>query len=208
MPKETMATLKLRIQKLEEELNMQRERTTEAMEKIYDMQNHADNEFSNSPYRKQLEQEVETYKQYKELYEDASSKRGQEHDQNVELLQQIQKIKSERDTAWSEIASLQIEKGTLEIELKQLRTTSVNDYKNKIHKLINERNELLQQIHELRKEKGVRVHNERGAGRKATISFTVRKNILNDRELGMTIKELATKYKCSVGTVHKLIHEN
>lgn len=50
--------------------------------------------------------------------------------------------------------------------------------------------------------------NIRGAGRKPRFTEEQRELILKDREKGLTMKQLAIKYNCGVGTIHKLIHEN
>lgn len=50
--------------------------------------------------------------------------------------------------------------------------------------------------------------NIRGAGRKPRFTEEQRGLILKDREKGLTMKQLAIKYNCGVGTIHKLIHEN
>ena len=205
MAKETM---KEKIARLEHELEVQRERNNELLQKIYQMQDESDHDFKNSPYCKQLEQELETYKQYKKLYEQCDEKRAREHDDNVLLHEKIQKLKSERDQAWQDISSLEIEKGTLQIENTQLRTKEVKSYEKDIQKLIKERNELLLQNAELKKLKGVRVHNERGAGRKPSMTSKEKQAIINARNAGLTYKELSQKHGYSVGAIHKLISES
>ncbi len=51
------------------------------------------------------------------------------------------------------------------------------------------------------------IHNARGAGRKSRFSDAQVEEIKNLREDGSTIKEIASRYGCSVGLVHKLISE-
>ena len=74
-----------------------------------------------------------------------------------------------------------------------------------IRKLKNENEELKQQRE--------RKHNERGAGRKtlkskiSEISSEILKDILEDRNNGMTFKQLSAKYGYSVGGIHNLINE-
>lgn len=51
-------------------------------------------------------------------------------------------------------------------------------------------------------------HNNRGAGRKLKFTDQQKKLILQDRENGLTMKQLSIKYNCSAGTIHKLIHEH
>ncbi|MEG0181825.1 MAG: hypothetical protein RR657_08030 [Peptostreptococcaceae bacterium] len=51
------------------------------------------------------------------------------------------------------------------------------------------------------------MHNARGAGRRARFSDDQVNEIKNLREDGKTIKEIATRFECSVGLIHKLINE-
>ena len=50
-------------------------------------------------------------------------------------------------------------------------------------------------------------HNARGAGRKSRFSDDQIEEIKSLREDGSTIKEIATRFECSVGLIHKLINE-
>ena len=200
-------TMKDKIARLEHELELQREQNNELLQKVYQMQDESDKEFANSPYCKQLERDIETYKQYKELYERCDMKRAKEHDDNVMLREEIQKLKSERDQAWQDISSLEVEKGTLQVENKQLMTKDIEAYENEIQKLIKERNELLLQNADLKKQKGIKIHNERGAGRKPSMTPQEKQSILKDRATGMTFKQLSEKHGYSVGIIHKLITE-
>ena len=56
--------------------------------------------------------------------------------------------------------------------------------------------------------KGSLKHNARGAGRKSKFTDNQIEEIKKMRTEGSTIKEIAIKYKCSVGLIHKLINEN
>ena len=51
------------------------------------------------------------------------------------------------------------------------------------------------------------IHNARGAGRKAKFTDDQVDEIRRLREDGNTIKEIAKRYNCSVGLIHKLINE-
>ena len=59
----------------------------------------------------------------------------------------------------------------------------------------------------LKSENKVRTHNERGAGRKSIFTEQEKESIRMYRLQGKTIKELAEMFSCSVGIIHKLIHE-
>ena len=50
-------------------------------------------------------------------------------------------------------------------------------------------------------------HNARGAGRKSRFTDAQIEEIKSLREDGNTIKEIATRFECSVGLIHKLINE-
>ncbi len=52
-----------------------------------------------------------------------------------------------------------------------------------------------------------KVHNERGAGRKAKLTNQEKEMIRMYRIQGKTIKEIAQMYSCSVGLIHKIINE-
>lgn len=162
MAKETM---KDKIARLEHELELQKEQNNEILQKLYQVQDGNDNAFKNSPYCIQLERDIETYKQYKELYEQCNTKRAKEHDDNVRLREEVQE-------------------------------------------LINEREELLLQNAELEKKRSIKVHNERGAGRKPSMTSQEKQAILKDRSTGMTFKQLSEKHGYSVGIIHKLISES
>lgn len=148
--------MKERVIQLEQELEKERKRNNELTQYLNNIQAKSDSDFESSPYFKQMKREVETYKEYKKLYEKIKAKRIEEHDLNAEN-------------------------------------------KEKIQKLINENEEL---------RRNIKKHNERGAGRKTKIAATTKKNIISDRQKGMKIKELAEKYNCAVGTIHKIINEN
>ncbi|MBZ0314756.1 Hin recombinase [Clostridium butyricum] len=53
----------------------------------------------------------------------------------------------------------------------------------------------------------LKLHNERGAGRKARFTDMQIIEIKQYRAEGKTIKEIAEMYECSVGLIHKLISE-
>lgn len=50
-------------------------------------------------------------------------------------------------------------------------------------------------------------HNARGAGRRAKFSDAQVEEIKKLREDGSTIKEIASRFECSIGLIHKLINE-
>ena len=54
----------------------------------------------------------------------------------------------------------------------------------------------------------LKIHNERGAGRKSKFTIQEKETMKLYRIQGKTIKEIAEMYSCSVGLVHKLITED
>ena len=52
------------------------------------------------------------------------------------------------------------------------------------------------------------VKNPRGAGRKSRFDEKEIFNILSDRDIGMSIRSIASKYNCSAGLIHKIINEH
>ena len=124
------------------------------------------------------------------------------------LEQKIQKLNIEKLKAWEEISQKDIEIGTLKSKVKELeKINGVADHEKQIEKLTKDLKKLRLEIAELKKLKGVKVHNERGAGRKPVMTYKQKQQIKADRQNGMTIKQLSEKYGFSVGAIHKLINE-
>ena len=83
---------------------------------------------------------------------------------------------------------------------KKMRKALVDNYEPEIERLNEE-------VQKLKSENKVRTHNERGAGRKSIFTQQEKESIRMYRLQGKTIKELAEMFSCSVGIIHKLIHE-
>ena len=83
---------------------------------------------------------------------------------------------------------------------KKMRKALVDNYEPEIERLNEE-------VQKLKSENKVRTHNERGAGRKSIFTEQEKESIRMYRLQGKTIKELAEMFSCSVGLIHKLIHE-
>lgn len=83
---------------------------------------------------------------------------------------------------------------------KNMRKALVDNYEPEIERLNEE-------IQKLKSENKVRIHNERGAGRKSILTEQEKETIRLYRMQGKKIKELAEMFSCSVGIIHKLIHE-
>ncbi|MGL6174411.1 MAG: helix-turn-helix domain-containing protein, partial [Cellulosilyticaceae bacterium] len=65
--------------------------------------------------------------------------------------------------------------------------------------------ELEEEVHKLKNENSI-AKNARGAGRKSLLSDK-KDEIKRLRAEGIKIKELAERYNCSTGLIHKLINE-
>ena len=83
---------------------------------------------------------------------------------------------------------------------KKMRKALVDNYEPEIERLNEE-------VQKLKSENKVRTHNERGAGRKSIFTEQEKESIRMYRLQGKTNKELAEMFSCSVGIIHKLIHE-
>ena len=83
---------------------------------------------------------------------------------------------------------------------KKMKKALVDNYEEEIKRLNEE-------IQKLKNENKVRIHNERGAGRKSKFTDQEKESIRMYRLQGKTIKEIAEMFSCSVGIIHKLIHE-
>lgn len=83
---------------------------------------------------------------------------------------------------------------------KNMRKALVDNYEPEIERLNEE-------IQKLKSENKVRIHNERGAGRKSRFTEQEKESVRMYRLQGKTMKEIAEMFSCSVGMIHKLIHE-
>ena len=81
-----------------------------------------------------------------------------------------------------------------------MRKALVDNYEPEIERLNKE-------VQKLKNEKREKIHNERGAGRKSRFTEQEKESIRMYRLQGKTIKEIAEMFSCSVGIIHKLIHE-
>ena len=83
---------------------------------------------------------------------------------------------------------------------KKMKKALVDNYEEEI-KWLNE------EVQKLKNENKARIHNERGAGRKSKFTDQEKESIRMYRLQGKTIKEIAEMFNCSIGLIHKLIHE-
>ena len=83
---------------------------------------------------------------------------------------------------------------------KKMRKALVDNYEPEIKRLNEE-------VQKLKNENREKIHNERGACRKSRFTEQEKESIRMYRLQGKTIKEIAEMFSCSVGIIHKLIHE-
>ena len=114
-----------------------------------------------------------------------TSKKESRDDKSYEV--EIEELKKKIDCLNDIIARLEARNNRLEQEVNKYK-----DFKRNLDDL----------------KKGVLIHNARGAGRKAKFTDDQVDDIRRLREDGNTIKEIANRYNCSVGLIHKLINEN
>lgn len=129
-----------------------------------------------------------------------------EREQNDKLTQLLYDLQNKSDDDFTKSPYyLQLHK---ELDMYKEYKKLYDNLKNKSAKKLDAQAEYIQKlINENEKLKISQINNSRGAGRKSKIDDTTKKNIIHERAEGMTIKELAQKYDCSVGTIHKLINE-
>ena len=83
----------------------------------------------------------------------------------------------------------------------------------RIQELINEKRAIENRLSEQCREVGrltallEHKHNERGAGRKSKMTTWQIESIKAKRQQGLSIREIAKEFDCSVGLIHKIINE-
>lgn len=118
-------------------------------------------------------------------------------EQNKRLLKDIEDLEEQL------CRSAYYQEGHYAIEAVE-RGRIIEKQKNEIQQLKDE-NKLLKST---RGPIDLKIHNERGAGRKSRFTIQEKETMKLYRIQGKTIKEIAEMYSCSVGLVHKIINEN
>lgn len=125
-------------------------------------------------------------------------------EQNKRLLKDIEDLEEQlrRSAYYQEghYAIEAVERGRI-IEKQK---NEIQQLKDEIQKLKDE-NKLLKST---KRPIDLKIHNERGAGRKSKFTIQEKETMKLYRIQGKTIKEIAEMYSCSVGLVHKIINEN
>ena len=132
-----------------------------------------------------------------------TSKKESRDDKSYEV--EIEELKQKIDCLNDIIARLEKRNERLEEDVEKYRKDYLY-YFDEYSKLRDKDfNRTLEEINNLKKNS--LMHNARGAGRKAKFTDDQVDEIRRLREDGNTIKEIAKRYNCSVGLIHKLINE-
>ena len=132
-----------------------------------------------------------------------TSKKESRDDKSYEV--EIEELKKKIDCLNDIIARLEKRNERLEEDVEKYRKDYLY-YFDEYSKLRDKDfNRTLEEINNLKKNS--LIHNARGAGRKAKFTDDQVDEIRRLREDGNTIKEIANRYNCSVGLIHKLINE-
>lgn len=124
---------------------------------------------------------------------------------------EVQRLKEQNERLLKDIKDLEeqlrrsayYQEGHYAIEAVE-RGRIIEKQKNEIQQLKDE-NKLLKST---KRPIDLKIHNERGAGRKSRFTIQEKETMKLYRIQGKTIKEIAEMYSCSVGLVHKIINEN
>ena len=131
---------------------------------------------------------------------------------------EVQRLKEQNERLLKDIKDLEeqlrrsayYQEGHYAIEAVE-RGRIIEKQKNEIQQLKDETQQLKDENKLLKSTKrpiDLKIHNERGAGRKSRFTIQEKETMKLYRIQGKTIKEIAEIYSCSVGLVHKIINEN
>lgn len=131
---------------------------------------------------------------------------------------EVQRLKEQNERLLKDIEDLEeqlrrsayYQEGHYAIEAVE-RGRIIEKQKNEIQQLKDEIQQLKDENKLLKSTKrpiDLKIHNERGAGRKSKFTIQEKETMKLYRIQGKTIKEIAEMYSCSVGLVHKIINEN
>ena len=218
-------TQKDKIQRLEKEIEMWRELSSKMQKELSEFREIADDNYEkSSTYIQQckrielLEVQNKAYKLSAEHEKKMRSKLGENYESEIKKLKdEIQKLKVENSKLnikithemMQEIEALN-NKIRLDEEfyeddatMKQKLSETLIISAQQTSKVI----ELENVIKELKANSKPKIKNERGAGRKPRFTEQEKESIRMYRLQGKTMKEIAEMFSCSVGIIHKLIHE-
>ena len=177
MAKETQ---KAKIERLEQEVQELKDKNKEYLNDLTDLHNQINKEsrktVDNETYQKVLK-ERDTYLKTIQLDSKLREEVEQRYRDTIAKLQgEIEELNEELNNVFHELNN----------EKEKLQNLTIRKIDNKFHKLNNENK-----------------HNSRGAGRKNKLTEQQIKELIQDRKT-MKLVDLAEKYNCSLGLVHKL----
>lgn len=128
-----------------------------------------------------------------------------EQQKNKELENEIQKLKDENKSMKTTLEiNEEFYKDDNTMKKKLEETLILSAKKNQIIKKLEDKIQKL----ESKKVVSKKIKNERGAGRKNKFNDQEIETIKVMRLRGDTIKDIAEQFQCSVGLIHKIIHES
>ena len=224
-------TQKDKIQRLEKEIEMWRELSSKMQKELSEFREIADDNYEkSSTYIQQckrielLEVQNKAYKLSAEHEKKMRSKLGENYESEIKKLkEEIQKLKVENSKLNIKITHEMIDNHEMMQEIEALNNKIRLDeefykddatMKQKLSETLiisaqqtSKVIELENVIKELKANSKPKIKNERGAGRKPRFKEQEKESIRMYRLQGKTIKEIAEMFSCSVGIIHKLIHE-
>ena len=224
-------TQKDKIQRLEKEIEMWRELSSKMQKELSEFREIADDNYEkSSTYIQQckrielLEVQNKAYKLSAEHEKKMRSKLGENYESEIKKLKdEIQKLKVENSKLNIKITHEMIDNHEMMQEIEALNNKIRLDeefykddatMKQKLSETLiisaqqtSKVIELENVIKELKANSKPKIKNERGAGRKPRFKEQEKESIRMYRLQGKTIKEIAEMFSCSVGIIHKLIHE-
>lgn len=212
-------TQREKIERLEKQLNSANEIIKKQNEDILKMQDEADNSFNNSPDYMQMKKRIEDLELLVKCNEDSIEHNRKLYESelktNEKLFlenQELHKLINE-----NEIEELKNKLKGHQEEIKKLtdrKDKIIQDEKNSseqwhdLYIITKEKNEeLINKIQKLECKETKKIHNERGAGRKAKFTDEEIAMIQMYRFQGKKLQEIADMFNCSVGLIHKLINK-
>ena len=210
----TRETQKEKILRLENELKQAHEIIQQLNNEISAMIDKSDNNFENSVTYKQMAKQIDTLELKIKAISDTSDHNRkmykEELKRNDELINKIHKLNSENNSTKKGRSIIELQR---DLEVKEQTIKKIYADKLKLEEELREceirYEKKYKDLYSAYKKdlKKVKIHNERGAGRKQEISEEERQKIRECRAEDHTIKEIAKIFNRSVGIIHKIINE-
>lgn len=207
-------TQKAKIERLEKEVSSLTETIQKLNNEIEVMQDNADKNFNNSANYIQMKKQIKDLKLKLKVSEDSKEHNRKMYEselkKNDEIIKEFQKLKNENERLKKK-RERKANENNLELIDQQLQ--DARDKADKWHKQLfiqQQKNKELEKEIEYLVEKNsiIQKRNERGAGRKNRFNEQEVETIKVMRLRGDKIKDIAEQFNCSVGLIHKLIHES